>query len=409
MKYLLLFDRKFPFLTGEAFLENEIEEIAAKFDKVVIFPIDASKENKLTRTIKASNVDIKVFETSKRKTRQIKNALASPFFSFKSSQKKITNRIIDGYFWAAVDSQTKKALKEVESYNFTSEDTIYLYSYWLYTTAGIAGRVYDALKEKGLNCKVFSRAHRFDIYEEKRKYGYLPCRKELLDKMEKVYACSDDGREYLANKYPEYKDEFEASYLGTYDHGIGKSGSRKPFKLVSCSRVSEVKRLHLIVEALAGLKESGIEIEWTHLGGGDLLDTIKNRAAVDLSFMKYHLDGAVPNSAVYDYYLNNEADLFVNVSSSEGLPVSIIEATSFGIPVIATDVGGTCEIVKTGISGHLISEDFDVDELTKLIERYASMEDEEYIKLRESTRKMWEDYYQAPQNYALFVDRIQNL
>ena len=33
--------------------------------------------------------------------------------------------------------------------------------------------------------------------------------------------------------------------------------------------------------------------------------------------------------------------VFLNVSSSEGVPVSIIEAMSFGIPCIATNVGGT--------------------------------------------------------------------
>ena len=43
MKYLILIDRKFPYKTGEAFLENEINEISKFFDKIVIFPIDVAK------------------------------------------------------------------------------------------------------------------------------------------------------------------------------------------------------------------------------------------------------------------------------------------------------------------------------------------------------------------------------
>ena len=48
-------------------------------------------------------------------------------------------------------------------------------------------------------------------------------------------------------------------------------------------------------------------------------------------------------------------DLFINTSSSEGVPVSIMEALSVGIPIIATDVGGTKEIV-TKTTARIASE-----------------------------------------------------
>jgi glycosyltransferase involved in cell wall biosynthesis len=52
--------------------------------------------------------------------------------------------------------------------------------------------------------------------------------------------------------------------------------------------------------------------------------------------------------------LLEEADIFVNPSYSEGLPTSVMEAASVGLPIIATDVGGTREIIKNGESGLLI-------------------------------------------------------
>jgi len=54
----------------------------------------------------------------------------------------------------------------------------------------------------------------------------------------------------------------------------------------------------------------------------------------------------LPHNDVLNYYASNPVDVFINTSSSEGLPVSIMEAMSFGIPVIATNVGGTGHCYK---------------------------------------------------------------
>ncbi|GAI54214.1 unnamed protein product, partial [marine sediment metagenome] len=50
------------------------------------------------------------------------------------------------------------------------------------------------------------------------------------------------------------------------------------------------------------------------------------------------------------------ADVFVNPSYSEGLPTSVLEAAAIGVPIVATDVGGTSEIIKHGKTGLIIKE-----------------------------------------------------
>ena len=56
------------------------------------------------------------------------------------------------------------------------------------------------------------------------------------------------------------------------------------------------------------------------------------------------------------------SDIFVNPSYSEGLPSSVLEAASCCKPIIATDVGGTSEIIKHGGTGILIKP-HDVNQL----------------------------------------------
>ena len=71
------------------------------------------------------------------------------------------------------------------------------------------------------------------------------------------------------------------------------------------------------------------------------------------------------------------ADIFVNPSYSEGLPTSVLEAASVGLPIVATDIGGTREIIDDDISGLLV-EPRDVEQLALKITALAS--DKNYAK-----------------------------
>ena len=62
----------------------------------------------------------------------------------------------------------------------------------------------------------------------------------------------------------------------------------------------------------------------------------------------------------------SKSDIFVNPSYSEGLPTSVMEAASVGLSIIATDVGGTNEIIEHNKSG-ILYKPHDVDQLAKEI------------------------------------------
>lgn len=72
---------------------------------------------------------------------------------------------------------------------------------------------------------------------------------------------------------------------------------------------------------------------------------------------------------VEDYL--RQSDIYISASRTEGLPLSVLEAMACGLPVIATDAGGTRDIVKDGINGFIVNvddEDGIKEALLKLID-----------------------------------------
>ena len=118
--------------------------------------------------------------------------------------------------------------------------------------------------------------------------------------------------------------------------------------------------------------------------------------------------GQVSNTELMEYYNSNHVDLFLNTSSSEGIPVSIMEAQSFGIPVIATDTGGVKELVKEG-TGSLLPIDFDPEDLSKLIEYYTTLTEEEVVKTRMNSYNNWKSNFNAASNYSEFIQRVNSI
>ena len=101
-------------------------------------------------------------------------------------------------------------------------------------------------------------------------------------------------------------------------------------------------------------------------------------------------------------------DLFINVSEYEGIPVSIMEAISAGIPVIATDVGGTSEIIDEKF-GKLIPKDFKVEYLAEIITKFHFKSFEEKNEMRNSARLFWNEKFNAEKNYNEFAKYLLEL
>ncbi len=120
--------------------------------------------------------------------------------------------------------------------------------------------------------------------------------------------------------------------------------------------------------------------------------------------VQYCFKGQVSNEDIHKYYKENRVDCFLTTSASEGLPVSIMEAMSYGIPVVATDVGGIGELIDG--NGELIPADPSVSEVYKALCSLVERNPEELNGLRQASRNLWSEKFNAVCNAKRFVDKI---
>ena len=117
--------------------------------------------------------------------------------------------------------------------------------------------------------------------------------------------------------------------------------------------------------------------------------------------VKVNLLGPMPNADVLKFYEENPVDVFVNVSMIEGVPVSVMEAISYNVPAVGTDVGATREVV-TQSSGVLISANPTEMEVKEAIIRAVDSKDL-------NPRDHWDRRYNADKNYKKWADALYEL
>jgi glycosyltransferase involved in cell wall biosynthesis len=404
----------YPFDKGEEFIEDEISFLAKSFNHIFLIATSTADNAQQTRTV-PENVTVCRIAASSIRRRLPAAAVALLFsrnkhgFAGRDERKAAVASpkawAFLHYFIAKSELVFGECRKQLMANNLAQYDGVTFYAYWFYDVAVAANQLKKYCPVK--SCKAVCRAHRYDLYQERQPSGYLPLRPYLLKDLDAVYPCSNDGTAYILKHWPEGRGKVHTSYLGTHDYGLGPVPQKDVFHIVSCCHIAPVKRVELLAQALSLLQDSGIKLKWTHIGDGDTLESLRSFAKEHLAFMETDLRGAMPNKDLMSFYQTTPVNLFVNTSSSEGLPVSIIEAASFGIPAIATDVGGTGELVRTGETGQLLPADLTPEVLAKALQAAAGQPAEKAAAERAACRALWEKSFQADKNFEAFAQTIQ--
>jgi glycosyltransferase involved in cell wall biosynthesis len=122
-----------------------------------------------------------------------------------------------------------------------------------------------------------------------------------------------------------------------------------PVKLVTVGRLMPWKRIDQIIDSVTRCEGVGLVV----VGDGPQRDSLERLTRVRGISDRVYFAGQ--RSQVETLTLMAACDLFVLNSTYEGLPHVVLEAMSLGLPVVATAVGGTPELVQDGKNGRLIA------------------------------------------------------
>jgi colanic acid/amylovoran biosynthesis glycosyltransferase len=151
-----------------------------------------------------------------------------------------------------------------------------------------------------------------------------------------------------------------------------------------------VKGHKYLIEAFTILRERGVKLELWLAGQGKLRQELQEQIeAVGLSDRVAFL-GQLPHLELLDLYSQGKIAIVVLPSLHEGIPVSLIEAMAYSIPVVSTVVGGTPELLEGGAG--LLVPPKDPVALADAIERLVK-DPELRKRLREAGRKRVEDSF----------------
>lgn len=414
MKTLVLITSNFPFGTGEPFIETELPFLSAGFIRVII--ISQNYSSGMSREIPG---DIKVY-------RYNPSTSLSGFITLPVLLSKNLKLIVNAFheemkfrgqigFKLSLKQKLfliKKIIKAVQLRDFINivlvqeqlKTDIVLYSFWMNSGA----HAISLLKIKPY--VAISRAHASDLYEEKSPLGFLPLLKFTSDRLNNLFFASEHGRKYFVSKTGSEDDHLKISKLGVsrlFPLNTSPIDPGKPFTMVSCSNLIPLKRIDLIIKSLE-LVTPEREIRWIHFGDGRLRTELKKMAAAKLENKKmcsFDFRGYIAHQEILKFYSTDRVDLFINTSSTEGTPVSIMEAQSYGIPVIATNVGAVSELVTEG-TGSLLPVDFEPEDLAKLIRMYMDKQPADIMRMSERIVKNWQTKSNADINYPDFISQV---
>ncbi len=398
-KKIAIITANYPYGETESFLHNEILYLAKYFD-IELYPISKNDINDVARKLPINVKYNKPFLSKNKKERIINGFFNySPLFPYLKDIIILllkSNNIGQSFLqWFTHFIAFRPILSSkffVQMLNNNNYNIIYFY--WANIPINLI---------KDFNNKTFIRVHGAEVDFIRANNYICLIRHRIVSNNSITYLPISDNSFLNINKINNNTNSI-ISRIGVYDNGLNRVDHNEGLiRIVSCSNVIPLKRIHLIINSLHNIIEK--KIEWIHFGDGFMMNEILNLSKKIPQNINVVFKGRVDNDLVIKFYKENYIDLFINVSEVEGVPVSIMEAFSFGIPCFATDVGGTSEIVNDS-NGFLVKKNFKLNELERVI---INIKETSKIKeLRENSRKTWNEKCNAKKNFEDLVNIFNN-
>jgi|TARA_R110000737_G_scaffold345097_2_gene373193 glycosyltransferase involved in cell wall biosynthesis len=405
----------YPYALSESFFHEELLVLSQHFTKIIVFLTDTHllQDKKIYFQV-PENVELVELETSvslSEKTSSVFKLKPFELFSELKSRKpnfKLADKIQalkSVLYYESRSSLFEKSLTSFLTKRGIQPENIILYSYWLNEfTLGLT-----KLKSTSEKYKIYSRAHGWDVYEERHNPPFLPYRKRIILKLNGFFPISENAKNYILENFKiSDQSNIKVARLGTSSLKFNdKMGENEKLNILSIAFLSPVKNIELLIEALAKLE---VPFHWTHIGDGEDLYAQKIHQVAKASIADFEntvtFKGTIPNAEIKQFLETEEIDLLINTSASEGIPVSMMEALSVGIPVVGPNIGGILELISPDC-GILLSEKPDAEEVKNTLEKYFSLSIDAKLEMKKMALKQWENKFNASANYKEFAHLLK--
>ncbi len=378
---LVFITAEYPFGKQETFIENEITLLADAFDRIIILPKSTPGR---PRTVPQNCIIGRPYGSNHHSIGRLILWKECLRVMGHWSKSKIAYRS-----WQSIN---KRLTQIINSTNGIHGELVY-YSYWL-----DEGAMAAAFLMQRDGTPSVSRAHGWDVYPMRHPYKYLPFRSFLASSGLVVCPISKHGEKSLREQGFKNVNLF---YLGT--HPIKKTESKDSQStktLVSISSFIELKRVQRIASIFLQLYQRDPTWKWHHFGDGPLKDEVKGWLEMS-GVQEYFFHGRQSNETIRCWLSErSHKTIFINQSTTEGIPVSMMEAMSVGIPCVGTNVGGVSEIIDDGNNGLLHDVDSSIETIAQLIQ---ALDEACFLSMAEGARKTWKNKFNAEKNYTAFL------
>lgn len=169
-----------------------------------------------------------------------------------------------------------------------------------------------------------------------------------------VVAVSQDLKDFLTHDLhiPESRVRCVINGIKTVNHAKTDLMSGETIVIGSAGRLFPVKDYSLMIDAARDICRIKGNIRFVLAGDGPEMEDLRSKIRECGIEERFQLLGHVMD--MEGFY--RSIDIYLNTSKHEGMPVTILEAMTYGIPVIAPDVGGLKELISSGEEGFLVGE-----------------------------------------------------
>lgn len=217
------------------------------------------------------------------------------------------------------------------------------------------------LLSRSCGIAALSTVHGWTGHSARERYCYYPTDKRVLARFRRLIAVSSDiARELITHGAPPAR---VTTVLNGIDHRQFRrdpsrvAGARAALGLEpqhvalgAVGRLEPQKRFDILIDAFAELQAARPELRLVIAGDGSqrraLEEQRNGRGLENRIILTGHVTDVIP--------LHHAFDLFVQSSDYEGTPNSVLEAMAMETPIVATEAGGTAELVHDGVHGRIV-------------------------------------------------------